>query len=365
MAQQTEAREFDPKPYYLAVTVLVVLEFVRRAFLGYVPSDFTAYLSAADTFADGRLPYGPDAANTPRYAGMPYNYLPGTLWLIWPLHLLDTAAAVALDWVARCTALFVALRIFWRRLLPERAFAIVLMVALFFQPLSVDLLFGNVTTYMLCAFAVCVELAHRPSSVRHTLVAALAGIVLAFKPFWVFSGLFVFAARRHWTNLAATAAGAGAILLLSVPFADQLDLYREHLAAMVAFYHSVALGTFAPWAVPLVFVAWAAAGIALVRRGATEDRWVWACCALVAWPRLGTYSYVMMLPVVLFLVSRFGWIRGLLPAVVFVGPLPWILRTVPVEPIFVVEAAVHWAWAWLVSPIVFWLLWKGPSVDRR
>jgi len=348
----------DPKPYYLAVGVLCLLELVRRAFLGYVPDDFTAYLSAADVFAAGQHPYGEAGLAAERYAGKPYNYLPGTLYFIWPLHALSTATAVALDWVARCAALLFALRVMWRRIAPDLPFQFVLLVAVAHQPLLVDLLFGNVTTYLLAAWAGCVWVAHRPRTVATCFAAAFCGLVLSFKPFWVLSGLFVLGAKRRWVELGCAAAGAAVVVVASLPFLDILGQYRDHLAAMAEFYYSVALMTFAPALIPVVAAAWLAAGVALVRRN-PGDAWIWSACAIVFWPRLGTYSYTMTLPVVLFFIARWGWLRGLAASAVLVGPIPWLLRTAPgFEKAFLLEAWTHWIWVWLAAVAVFVSVWR-------
>lgn len=353
----------DPKPYYLAIAVLVVAEFVRRAFLGYVPDDFTAYLSAADVFVAGQHPYGDAIFDAVRYNGKVYNYLPGTLWFVAPLAWVPTTVAVAVDWLARVAALGFAARVFWRRLLPDAPFQLVLLVAVFHEPITVDLLFGNVTTYLLAAFAACVWVAHREPSRRLYGVAFLAGLVLAFKPFWVFAGLFALASRRRWGLSIACAVGAGVIVLASLPFLDILPEYLARIGAMADFYYSVALGTFAPWAIPIVALAWLAAGVVLVRRD-VADAWIWGACTIPYWPRLGTYSYVMTFPLILFLVKRLGWLRGLLASMVFVGPLPWLLRTAPgFEKDFILEAWTHWLWAWIASIAVLVLLLR--SDDER
>lgn len=349
----------DPKPVYLAVAVLVVLELLRRALLGYVPDDFTAYLSAADIFVAGGHPYGDAIFETARYNGKVYNYLPGTLWFIAPLAWLPTVAAVAVDWVCRVAALGFALRVFWSRLLPQTSFHFVLLVALIHEPLTIDLLFGNVVTYLLAAFAACVWVAERPGRGADYAVAALAGLVLAFKPFWVFAGLFALAAHRRWRLFAACAAGAGVIVLTSLPFWELTPVYLARLEAMAKFYYSVALGTFAPWAVPLVALLWLALGVQLIRRGA-QNAWVWGACSMPFWPRLGTYSYVMTIPLILFLVSRYGWPKGLAASAVLIGPIPWLLRTAPgFEKSFLLEAWTHWVWVWVMAVVIYLALWRG------
>ena len=197
MSSEPQAFGADPKPYYLAVAALVLLEFLRRAFLGYVPDDFTAYLAAADVFVAGEHPYGSAIFDAARYNGKVYNYLPGTLWFIAPLAWLPTAAAVALDWIARVAAVGFALRVFARRIAPDIKFQFVLLIALFHEPLTVDLLFGNFTSYLMGAFAVTVWAAHREDGWGTRAAVFAAGLVLAFKPFWVLGALYVLASKRR------------------------------------------------------------------------------------------------------------------------------------------------------------------------
>lgn len=348
----------DPKPYYLTAALLIALEFVRRAFLGYVPDDFTAYLSAADIFVAGGHPYGDEVFEVTRYDGKVYNYLPGTLWLIAPLAWLPTAAAVALDWIARVAVLAFSVRTFARRLLPAAAPQAVLLLVMFHQPLLVDVLFGNFVTYLLGAFALCVWVADRAPGPRELAAALVAGVLFAFKPFWIFTGLFVLLSARQLRAAVACCAGAALVGLLSLPFLDIAPIYLERVTSMARFYHSVALGTYASWAIPLVAIVWAAAGVVLVRRAA-PDVWVWGACSLVFWPRLGTYSYLALLPVLLFLIQRLGWLKSVPFLLVYVGPLPWLLRVAPVEPAFVLEAWTSWITAWVMVVTTFVLLYRG------
>ncbi len=355
----------DPKPYFLAIGVLIALEFIRRLFLGYVPDDFTAYLSAADTFAAGGNPYSDDILTQPRYNHKPFNYLPGTLWFLWPLHLFSTSVAAAFDWCLRILALGFA--IFEIRRAAESHgthklplhFTFLLAVA--FQPLLVDLLFGNIITYLLFALALILRLSRTSRQAPRILGGLAAGLILAFKPYWVLPGLFIAVAKRSFALAASVSAGAALVVFASLPFWSWKDIYISHVQAMAAFYYSVAIQTLVPfWMVLVVIVAWCVAGGFLIRKN-PEESWLFAFTSLVCFPRVGTYDYVLAFPLVLLLITRLGWLRGLMLGVVFWGPLPWILRTIKVEglPTFVFEAWTHWLWMWAACIWVFALIWRG------
>lgn len=357
----------DPKPYFLAIAALIVLELLRRLFLGYVPDDFTAYLSAADTFAAGGNPYSDDILSQARYDHKPFNYFPGTLWILWPLHLLSTPVAAGLDWCLRIFALgFAVLEI--RRAVEAHGsrklpLHFVVLLAVAFQPLLVDLLFGNIITYLFFALALIIRLSGATRAVPMIMGGLTAGIVLAFKPYWILPGLFIAVAKRNVALGAAICGGAGIIVLASLPFLSWRDVYIAHVQAMAAFYHSVAIGTYLPvWMVGLVIIGWCVAGGLLIRKN-PEESWLFAFTALVCFPRVGTYDYVLAFPLVLLLITRLGWLRGLTIGVVFWGPLPWILRTIKVEglPTFIFEAWTHWLWMWAACVWVFALIWRGRS----
>lgn len=354
----------DPKPYFLAIGALVVLELLRRLFLGYIPDDFTAYLSAADTFAAGQNPYSNDILSQPRYNGKPFNYLPATLWILWPLHLLSTPVAAAIDWCLRIAALGFSIQVFSRAVEKHGHHKLrlhfVFLLAVAFQPMLVDLLFGNIITYLFFALALILRLSNS-EGLKALGGGVIAGMILAFKPYWILPGLFIALAQKQQVLAAGIFVGAGMIVVASLPYLNWLEVYVAHVESMAAFYYSVAIGTFFSFPqIILTILAWCAAAGLLVRKN-PEESWLFAFTSLVCFPRIGTYDYVLAFPLVLLLITRLGWLRGLSLGVVFWGPLPWILRTTEAEglPPFIFEAWTHWIWMWIACVWSFVLIWRG------
>ncbi len=342
----------DPKPYYLALGVVVLMEFVRRAFLGFVPDDFTAYLVAADTFAAGLNPYV-DFADAARWAGKPYNYFPGTLYLVVWMAWVPTAVAVALDFCARITALFFAIRWLARRILPDVPTHYVFLIALACEPLFIDVLFGNFVSYLLSAWVGCAYLAEQSATRKRVAAAAVCGVVLAFKPFWFAPAAYCFVLKRNWRGLIGLGAGGAVIGGLSLLHLEWTDSFLTHTAAMREFYYSVDLLNLAPPLLAVAIVLWAAAAWVLDRTGDREWTWLFGCTAVVIFPRLATYSYSLALPLVLYFMRRWGVWRGLAYSVVLIGPLPWLLRTSSLMPGERLENWTHFVWMWATTVVLF------------
>ena len=351
----------DPKPYYLAFGVLALLELGRRALFGYVPDDFTAYLSAADSFAAGLNPY--EVYEGPRYDGKPYNYFPGTLYLILPLAFVSTAVAVTADWIVRCAVLLCTLRFLQRRILPNAGLQFVLLAADFHEPLMIDLLFGNLVTYLLGAWALSVWLSERSSEGwREMVLAGLVGLVVVFKPFWFLPVAWSLYLGRKWRLLAAVAASGGAVTAASFTLPETIPAFFAHTQRMREFYYSVDFLNLAPALLPVVGVLWLAGALHIERRGDRAWAFLWGCASIPLWPRLATYSYVMTIPVILFLVHRWGWLRGLLASCVLVGPIPWLLRTSSWMLGERLENWTHFVWALLMAGVLFLMLHKPSPI---
>ena len=347
----------DPKPYYLAFGLLAVLELVRRGFLGYVPDDFTAYLSAADAFVAGLNPYTDELFTVARYNGKPYNYFPGTLYLIAPLGYLPTAVAAAVDWVMRMVVLVATLRFLHRRILPEVGFQFVLVVAALSEPLMIDLLFGNSVTYLLGAWALSVWLSEQPKTrPAHYGLAALVGLVTVFKPFWFLPAAWSLFVGRKWGPLAAAVGSIGSVTAASLTLPETIPAFFAHTQRMREFYYSVDFLNLAPWLLPVVGVAWGAAALWLDRKGDRDWVFLWGCASIPLWPRLATYSYTMTIPIVLYLVRRWGWARGLAYSCIVIGPIPWLLRVSPLMPGERLELWAHFIWTIVTSVVLFRLL---------
>ncbi len=320
----------DPKPYILASCVLLILEFIRRAFFDYVPTDFTAYISAGDAFFKGLNPFTEARELVPRYAGYPYNYLPGSLYALQALSYFSTATLVAIDWVLRCICLIGVVYVFHRKMFPTLNLGFIILVMIFFQPLNVDLLFGNIITYLFSAFVFSYAIAMREKrKPADYLWIFLFGVIISLKPFWAIPVGYLVLSFGRIKLLSAFIAGFLVLPALTVPLWHWVPSWITHTSAMRKFYISVDLLTLSPPLLVIIWVCGLALGVYfLLRQKQTEgENWIWllGCVSIPMWPRLGTYSYVICLPLVFFFCERWGWKKGLTFTFVF-GPIAWILR---------------------------------------
>ena len=74
--------------------------------------------------------------------------------------------------------------------------------------------------------------------------------------------------------------------------------------------------------------------------------WIWGCASVPLWPRLASYSYVALIPVLLFLLPRLGAKRVGLITLVWMGPLPWMMREVALGTSGSLEIWVSWFVGW-------------------
>jgi hypothetical protein len=363
---QSSAERWAPLAWALVVT-LVAVEVARRLISGEIPSDLSAYIAAADVFSRGENPYGPALFDSAHYAGFVYVYPPGTLPLIEPLALVPPPIIAAADALLRAAAIVFALSWVRRVLAVELPLAWLVLAAVFYQPLLVDFMAGNLCAYMFAAFIACMWMGHDEPRLWHAFAAVGLGVVLAFKPMWGIPAGLVLLVRGRWKMAAGLVAGAGVVAGLSLvewtggfewtggqePTGEVLvDSWLARIESVRARYHSVDLLSLAPSVLPVAVVAWIVAGAVLVRRlGAQHPRlWLWACVSLVAWPRLASYSYLFVVPALCFLWVRWGWRRALALSLVAFGPLPWMLQTFGAE---YQHRILLFAWVWIVAAIVF------------
>ena len=341
----------DPKPYYVALGFLVLLELGRRAFMGYVPDDFTAYLTAADVFWGGGNPYA-DFEQAARYVGKPFNYFPGTLYVLAWMAWVPTTVAVLVDFVARMAVLAVALRWIGKRILPDVSTHWIYMIALVCEPLMIDVLFGNLVSYLFGAWVCCVYLSEIEATPRRIAMGAACGVVFAFKPFWYPAAAYCFYVRRNWKGLAAVTAGGGSIAVLSLPHISWIESFMTHTRAMREFYISIDFPELAPMLYPAAIIGWLALAWWMARRVPPEDSFLFGCTSIWIFPRIATYSYVLSLPLVLYCIRRFGVLRGLLLGCVLLGPLPWMLRVAPGWPMGRLENWAQFIWIVVLTVVV-------------
>ncbi len=363
MGQQETSILDRPWLYYAAAAAFFVVGLVQRVVVGEVPGDFTAYLSAADMFVAGVDPYTDARFATPRYDGFPYNYFPGTLFLIAPLAFLPTPVAVALDWVARAVVMLLSLKWLNDKINLGNNFHRVLGIALICEPLLVDWLVGNMVTYLFGALVLSAALADREPSNGGRVVQVLAGLVLAFKPFWFLPVGWILMVKRRWDLMGALIVGGLSMGLLSLALPQFRESFLAHTENMRGFYYSVDLLNLAPQVLPFAVVVVVGAGLWLWVRRESPDLWLLGCLCLPIFPRLATYSYVLALPVVILLFREKKPVVAFLMSCVLLGPLPWILRD---STLMEGERLENWAlflWSTVAMVAFYAYLWR-PDVSK-
>ncbi|MGM0554898.1 MAG: glycosyltransferase 87 family protein [Myxococcota bacterium] len=348
---------------WLAWAVLIsclVAETVHRIFYGYVPRDLSAYLAAADTFMAGGDPYTDDIFDSTRYQGYVYVYPPGTLPLVGVLDYLSAELVSTLDLWARSAVLLGALHWLRRRFSVSAPMSILVFLALLYEPVLVDFRAGNLPTYLLAAFLVCVHMSHTPWRAWHAAAGIVAGLALAFKPMWLAPALLVLLLRRRWGALGSALLGASVIGGLTVVHLDFVPTWLARIEQLTIRYRSAVLLNLHPVLWGAALTAWLAGAVALVRKlGLDDDRlWLWLCISVVVWLRAGTYSYVLFLPVFFFWWRRFGLRRAALAFVVTLGPLPWMLRAFDH---FQTYGWLQLAWGIAVGVVLFWQLHRDDA----
>jgi hypothetical protein len=343
------------------VCLLVAGEWYRRAVGGVVPPDFSAYLAAADVWMAGGDPYGTALLEAERYEGYPFVYAPGTLPIVAPLAALPTTWATSMELLARVAVLLGIgywCRETWE--LDPPLFALV-PLAFFYEPLVADFLGGNLTTYMLGAVLLCREIGGRDGANWHVAVGLPIGVALAFKPMWALpAGTIVVLSRARRLG-AGLALGGTAVVGATVWQWGLVDDWLRRIEQVRRHYQSIDLLSLGRWLQshdllaglpPALFPAaglllWTGAGLHLARlrwgggneasgraeiEGGIETPelglWLWSCVSLVAWPRLGSYSYVLLVPLLCALWRALGSRRTVLIALPAFGPLPWMLRLI-------------------------------------
>jgi hypothetical protein len=340
---------------WAVVALLVLLEAGHRLLTGSVPPDLSAYVAAADVFASGKNPYGPALFESAHYGGFVYLYPPGTLPLIEPLALIPSNVISAVDVLLRTAAMIFALSWVRRVLDLDLPLAWLVLAAVFYEPFLADFMAGNLCAYMFAAFIACMWMGHDEPRMWHAFAAVGLGVVLAFKPMWGVPAGLVLLVRGRWKMAAGLVVGAGLVAGLSfLEWTGDLlvDSWLARIESVRAQYRSVDLLSLAPFLLPVAAIGWLAAGAQLVRRLGTQhpQLWLWACVSLVAWPRLGSYSYVLVLPALCFLWARWGWRKALLLSLAAFGPLPWMMRAFGAD---YYHRALLFAWIWVIAAVIF------------
>ena len=330
-----------------------------RWWTGHVPGDFAAAIAAAQAkWVHGASAYDLAALEAlPVYQGYPYIYLPGTLPMLWPVGVLPVEVVLAVDAIARVAALAWLGRWSTRRFDLPLEWPQLALALLMFVPLGETFLHGNLVLYMFAAFGVTDALTRREVGGARGFAAGLAlGVLLMFKPMWGIPCAFLAIWRSRWAITAGLAAGACVVGAASVAQPEELEAWREMVAATRAHWRVVDLGFFGAGGYVAGAIAWLAGGAWLwTRRRGHALAWAWACVSMLAWPRVSTYSHMLMLPVLGALWSRFGWKVALAVALPMLGPIPFGLGMLDDDGI--ARQAVAYGWsacvaAWVVVAVV-------------
>jgi hypothetical protein len=334
----------------------LIAEAIHRIWGGYVPRDLSAYLAAAQTFMAGGDPFTDDIKRAVSYKGYVYVYPPGTLPLIGPVSYLKQNVVATLDLFARATTLLGSLHWLKRRFSISAPLCLLVFLALLYEPILVDFRAANLPTYLLGAFLLCVHISHSPQKGWHLAAGALAGLALAFKPMWLAPTLLLFVVRRRWAALAAVVAGASVVGGLTLVHLEMVPTWLARIEQLAERYRNSVLINIHVAAWVSAVVVWLVGAVALVRKRGWNDEllWLWLCVSVVAWPRAGTYTYALYLPVFFFWWRRWDLRRAALAFVITLGPLPWMMRA------FGYFGEYGWlqlAWGVVVAAVVFWQLW--------
>ncbi len=343
----------DPKPYILAGAILLILELFNRAFLGHVPPDFTAYISAGDAFAMGLNPYTDARQLVPRFGGFPYNYLPGSLYPLQIVSYFSTTTLTVADWILKSICLIGIINVFHRKMFPDLKLGFIICVTILFQPLGVDLLAGNIVTYLFAAFVFSYAIAQREKrKLADYFFVFLFGFIISFKPFWSIPIGYLFLVFRRPKLLTSFIAGFLVIPLMTIPLWDWIPSWLAHTSKMREYYFSVDFLSLSPVLLGLTWIIGMGIGLYFLLRKERiqEENWIWllGCVSLPMWPRLATYSYVICLPLILFFCQRWGWKKGLLFASVL-GPFAWVLRALTFLPNSEEEQWAFFIWIFVAA----------------
>jgi hypothetical protein len=317
-----------------AVLGLGVAEAARRLAARGLPTDLSAYVSAAQTFAARQDPYGRAIYDAPAWQGFPFVYCPAALWLLLPLALLPRAALLLGDLALRgCAAWWVAAQLRRRSALPRATVWELLLLAWLYEPFVTDLMAGNLALYMLAALLAVLRLGEAARAPTQLAGGVGLGVAFGFKPMWGVAAGYAALQQRRWWVAAGLLAGAGSMLLISLAQGPLFGSWLRHLDEVRAAYRTCDALAISPVWLAIVALAWgvvaawllrpSCAGAAGAARG--ELTWLWGCASLIAWPRLAPYCYLALAPVLVAVAPALGRGPALLIAAPWLGPLPWLL----------------------------------------
>ena len=276
---------------------LLALTSAAQLLGGTFPYDFEVCWRGARDFVSGANPY---AARD-----LSYVYPPASLYLFAPLGLLPIELA-GIVWGALCwcSAAFAAGG--WAArvgapLTPGVAAA----AALMFFPLYRALEPLNLGVVLLAALLFCAAPERAARKPLEFAGAVVAGFLFAIKPAWLSVALPMLLLRRRGWGIAGMLVGVTSMVTLSVLRRDDWTSFVAGARRAVKSQWTFDLWTVSPWLGALALAVWCALLLVVWRRG-HEDAWLFALTAVVVWPRPVAYSYLVLLPLLFYLVPRMG-----------------------------------------------------------
>ncbi len=294
-----------------------------------VPQDMSAYLAGADVVSRGLDPYA-DIGESALYQGFPYLYYPAYTLLLKILGLMPVWCVLLFDGFLRGVLGVYIVRVFARATRVPLPWNALVLGLLCLNSFVTDLFVGNLALFMCAIFAKVLAdvLWGEPLSGRlksdSILVGyggafgyVLMGALLVLKPFWVVPAAFVLMWRRRWLELLNLVVGVVCVLLVGVlVYGEQLHIWQQKIEAIRGFWDAFDLGSVSPTLWVIAALAWGLMGVKLIWKRHPEA-WLWACAGVIVWPRIGMYSYLIVIPLLFWLMRRHGKGVGLVAMLPF------------------------------------------------
>jgi hypothetical protein len=134
----------------------------------------------------------------------------------------------------------------------------------------------------------------------------VCGFLLGIKPYWLAAALPVLVLRGRYFGAAGVLAGLGTLVAVSVATSAELWMGFLRKAAMAAKHGMTPDLWNIDFKLGIVGVLIWTFSAYLVWRRDHEDAWIYAFTAIIIWPRIVIYSYLILIPVIMYLIARRG-----------------------------------------------------------
>lgn len=291
---------------------------VAGALNGPVPIDFEVYTTAGHDLLAGRDPYV--------LREMPFVYPPSALWLMAPFGLVTPQVGGAI-WAAMLWAMVAFAAVRWTRHLGVTFSASSAVLAiLFFYPAHRALDPLNIEIALFFVASLCAPYAKPPRLLVDAVLGFVAGFVATLKPHWLMIvGPTLFLQRRY-AAVAGAIAGTATMVLSSMQ-SEHWASYLRNIQWEVGYRWTVDVWRAGPELGLLCVALWCVAVLILWRRN-PPHAWLFALTAVVVWPRIAAYSYVLAFPLIVYLfLSLPSSLRAparWLPVIVFSAPFGYV-----------------------------------------